>query len=155
MLLYRFNLTDKEGSADRKVPIQPLVFHSKDGKVSRYNLRKVLHVTNTHGFQLLFLSLKTGCHESKHIHREVRKMLENGWSAVDIKSASCDKGKLESSSLFSGARTFNRLRKLNLPFGVLYVWKIYYFCYCILLPHKITVSNEKTTKVVMMAKRNM
>ncbi|EEB13481.1 conserved hypothetical protein [Pediculus humanus corporis] len=37
---HRFNLTDKEGSADRKVPIQPLVFYSKDGKVSRYNLRK-------------------------------------------------------------------------------------------------------------------
>jgi hypothetical protein len=42
-LLHRFNLTDKEGSADRKVPVQPLVFHSKDGKVSRYNLRKVGH----------------------------------------------------------------------------------------------------------------
>jgi hypothetical protein len=40
-LLHRFNLTDKEGSADRKVPVQPLVFYSKDGKVSRYNLRKV------------------------------------------------------------------------------------------------------------------
>lgn len=39
--LCRFNLTDKEGAADRKVPIQPLVFHSKDGNVSRYNLRKV------------------------------------------------------------------------------------------------------------------
>lgn len=37
----RFNLTDKEGSADRKVPVQPLVFYSKDGKVTRYNLRKV------------------------------------------------------------------------------------------------------------------
>ncbi|XP_023701873.1 NACHT and WD repeat domain-containing protein 2 isoform X2 [Cryptotermes secundus] len=37
---HRFNLTDKEGSADRKVPVQPLVFYSKDGKVSRYNLRK-------------------------------------------------------------------------------------------------------------------
>jgi len=40
-LLCRFNLTDREGSADRKVPIQPLVFYSKDSKVSRYNLRKV------------------------------------------------------------------------------------------------------------------
>lgn len=38
---HRFNLADKEGAADRKVPIQPLVFHSKDGKVTRYNLRKV------------------------------------------------------------------------------------------------------------------
>ncbi|BES94311.1 NAHypothetical proteinT domain [Nesidiocoris tenuis] len=37
---HRFNLTDREGSADRKVPVQPLVFYSKDGKVSRYNLRK-------------------------------------------------------------------------------------------------------------------
>lgn len=38
---HRFNLADKEGSADRKVPIQPLVFCSKDGKITRYNLRKV------------------------------------------------------------------------------------------------------------------
>ncbi|KAF2895446.1 hypothetical protein ILUMI_10727 [Ignelater luminosus] len=37
---HRFNLTDKEGIADRKVPVQPLVFLTKDGKVARYNLRK-------------------------------------------------------------------------------------------------------------------
>ncbi|KAF5284944.1 hypothetical protein FQA39_LY16899 [Lamprigera yunnana] len=37
---HRFNLTDKEGIADRKVPLQPLVFLTKDGKVARYNLRK-------------------------------------------------------------------------------------------------------------------
>ncbi|GAB0097357.1 NACHT domain-containing protein [Sergentomyia squamirostris] len=37
---HRFGLTEKEGSADRKVPVQPLVFYNKDGKVSRYNLRK-------------------------------------------------------------------------------------------------------------------
>ena len=37
----RFNLAEKEGEADRKVPLQPLVFVGKDGKVSRYNLRKV------------------------------------------------------------------------------------------------------------------
>ncbi|EFX69546.1 hypothetical protein DAPPUDRAFT_202786 [Daphnia pulex] len=36
----RFNLAEKEGEADRKVPLQPLVFVGKDGKVSRYNLRK-------------------------------------------------------------------------------------------------------------------
>jgi hypothetical protein len=39
--LNRFNLAEKEGEADRKVPLQPLVFVGKDGKVSRYNLRKV------------------------------------------------------------------------------------------------------------------
>lgn len=39
---FRFNLTDKEGIADRKVPVQPLLFYAKDGTVSRYNLRKVL-----------------------------------------------------------------------------------------------------------------
>lgn len=39
---HRFGLADKEGSADRKVPIQPLVFSSKDGLSKRYNLRKVL-----------------------------------------------------------------------------------------------------------------
>lgn len=38
---HRFGLTDKEGIADRKVPIQPLVFINKEGKVTRYNLRKV------------------------------------------------------------------------------------------------------------------
>lgn len=37
----RFNLKSKEGLADRKVPAQPLVYYNKDGKVSRYNLRKV------------------------------------------------------------------------------------------------------------------
>lgn len=42
-LLYRFNLTDKEGVADRKVPEQPLAFYSKEGTISRYNLRKVYH----------------------------------------------------------------------------------------------------------------
>lgn len=39
---YRFNLTDKEGSADRKVPIQPLAFTNKEGVITRYNLRKVV-----------------------------------------------------------------------------------------------------------------
>lgn len=38
---HRFGLAEKEGSADRKVPIQPLVFTSKDGSSKRYNLRKV------------------------------------------------------------------------------------------------------------------
>ncbi|KDQ84119.1 Leucine-rich repeat and WD repeat-containing protein [Zootermopsis nevadensis] len=55
---HRFNLTDKEGSADRKVPIQPLVFHSKDGKVSRYNLRKFgempYHMVRSRRFQDLY-----------------------------------------------------------------------------------------------------
>ncbi|XP_050685594.1 NACHT and WD repeat domain-containing protein 2 [Leptidea sinapis] len=37
---HRFNLADKEGVADRKVPLQPLVFLSADGSSKRYNLRK-------------------------------------------------------------------------------------------------------------------
>lgn len=37
----RFNLADKEGIADRKVPEQPLAFYSKEGTITRYNLRKV------------------------------------------------------------------------------------------------------------------
>ena len=37
----RFNLKSKEGLADRKVPAQPLVFYNKEGKITRYNLRKV------------------------------------------------------------------------------------------------------------------
>ncbi|XP_046986255.1 NACHT and WD repeat domain-containing protein 2 [Schistocerca americana] len=55
---HRFNLTEKEGSADRKVPIQPLVFYSKDGNVSRYNLRKFgelpFHLVRSRRFQDLF-----------------------------------------------------------------------------------------------------
>lgn len=38
---HRFNLADREGVADRKVPLQPLVFTSADGSMKRYNLRKV------------------------------------------------------------------------------------------------------------------
>lgn len=38
---HRFNLQNREGSADRKVPVQPLVFNSKEGTAARYNLRKV------------------------------------------------------------------------------------------------------------------
>ncbi len=37
----RFNLKSKEGLADRKVPAQPLVYYNKEGKITRYNLRKV------------------------------------------------------------------------------------------------------------------
>ncbi|XP_048000249.1 NACHT and WD repeat domain-containing protein 2-like [Leguminivora glycinivorella] len=37
---HRFNLADREGVADRKVPLQPLVFTSADGSTKRYNLRK-------------------------------------------------------------------------------------------------------------------
>nr|XP_018912430.1 PREDICTED: NACHT and WD repeat domain-containing protein 2 isoform X2 [Bemisia tabaci] len=55
---HRFNLTDKEGSADRKVPVQPLVFYSKDGKVTRYNLRKFgelpYHFVRSRRFQDLY-----------------------------------------------------------------------------------------------------
>ena len=40
----RFNLKEKEGEADRKVPLQTLAFLAKDGSVSRYNLRKVTTV---------------------------------------------------------------------------------------------------------------
>ncbi|XP_060534320.1 NACHT and WD repeat domain-containing protein 2 [Cylas formicarius] len=55
---HRFNLTDKEGIADRKVPVQPLVFYSKDGKVSRYNLRKFgelpFHLVRSRRFRDLY-----------------------------------------------------------------------------------------------------
>ncbi|KAJ9592434.1 hypothetical protein L9F63_015850, partial [Diploptera punctata] len=55
---HRFNLTDKEGSADRKVPVQPLVFYSKEGIVSRYNLRKFgempYHMVRSRRFQDLY-----------------------------------------------------------------------------------------------------
>ncbi|XP_033222269.1 NACHT and WD repeat domain-containing protein 2 [Belonocnema kinseyi] len=55
---HRFNLTDKEGVADRKVPEQPLAFYSKEGKISRYNLRKFgelpYHLVRAHRFKDLF-----------------------------------------------------------------------------------------------------
>ncbi|XP_043470617.1 NACHT and WD repeat domain-containing protein 2 [Leptopilina heterotoma] len=55
---HRFNLTDKEGVADRKVPEQPLAFYSKEGTISRYNLRKFgelpYHLVRAHRFKDLF-----------------------------------------------------------------------------------------------------
>ncbi|XP_015115878.1 NACHT and WD repeat domain-containing protein 2 [Diachasma alloeum] len=55
---HRFNLTDKEGVADRKVPEQPLAFYSKEGKLSRYNLRKFgelpYHLVRARRFNDLF-----------------------------------------------------------------------------------------------------
>ncbi|XP_055855708.1 NACHT and WD repeat domain-containing protein 2 [Episyrphus balteatus] len=56
---HRFNLTDKEGSADRKVPVQPLMFSSKDGSVTRFNLRKFgelpFHFVRSRRFKDLFV----------------------------------------------------------------------------------------------------
>lgn len=46
---HRFNLADREGVADRKVPLQPLVFSSADGSTKRYNLRKVNRTFSTAG----------------------------------------------------------------------------------------------------------
>ncbi|ALC45346.1 CG10185 [Drosophila busckii] len=55
---HRFGLADKEGSADRKVPIQPLVFTSKDGLSKRFNLRKFgelpFHFVRSRRFKDLF-----------------------------------------------------------------------------------------------------
>lgn len=55
---HRFGLTEKEGLADRKVPVQPLVFYNKEGKVSRYNLRKFgelpFHLVRSRRFSDLF-----------------------------------------------------------------------------------------------------
>ncbi|GAB6024674.1 hypothetical protein CHUAL_009808 [Chamberlinius hualienensis] len=55
---HRFGLTEKEGVADRKVPLQPLVFYGKDGKVARYNLRKFgelpFHLVRSRRFDDLF-----------------------------------------------------------------------------------------------------
>ena len=57
----RFNLTEKDGEADRKVPLQPLAFLTKDGQVSRYNLRKVTKNSNMaerSTVQFMFLCIK-------------------------------------------------------------------------------------------------
>ena len=37
---HRFNLKSKDSEADRQVPAMPNVFYTKEGKISRYNLRK-------------------------------------------------------------------------------------------------------------------
>uniref|UniRef100_A0A0N4ZF20 NACHT domain-containing protein n=1 Tax=Parastrongyloides trichosuri TaxID=131310 RepID=A0A0N4ZF20_PARTI len=37
----RFGVFEKEGLADRKVPLQPNVFYDKEGKIKRYNTRKL------------------------------------------------------------------------------------------------------------------
>ena len=37
---HRFNLKSKDSEADRQIPAMPNVFYTKDGKLSRYNLRK-------------------------------------------------------------------------------------------------------------------
>lgn len=51
--------------ADRKVPEQPLAFYSKEGTISRYNLRKVntknaIIKTNAKKIYSLFYNLKFG-----------------------------------------------------------------------------------------------
>ncbi|XP_069948531.1 NACHT and WD repeat domain-containing protein 2 [Cherax quadricarinatus] len=55
---HRFNLKSKEGLADRKVPPQPLVFYNKEGKVTRYNLRKFgelpFHLVRARRFEDLY-----------------------------------------------------------------------------------------------------
>ncbi|CAB3365460.1 Hypothetical predicted protein [Cloeon dipterum] len=55
---HRFNLASKDSSADRKVPTQPLVYYTKEGKVSRYNLRKFgelpFHLVRSQRFDDLF-----------------------------------------------------------------------------------------------------
>lgn len=51
-------MTDKEGSADRKVPVQPLAFTNKEGSITRYNLRKVKTT-----FQIYIIS-----REKKHLY---------------------------------------------------------------------------------------
>ncbi|XP_058799223.1 NACHT and WD repeat domain-containing protein 2 isoform X2 [Phymastichus coffea] len=58
---HRFNLQDKEGVADRKVPEQPLAFYSKEGSITRYNLRKFgelpYHLVRARRFNDLFESV--------------------------------------------------------------------------------------------------
>ena len=58
---HRFNLKSKESEADRQVPAMPLVFLTKDGKISRYNLRKFgelpYHLVRCRQFQDLFINV--------------------------------------------------------------------------------------------------
>lgn len=54
----RFALSTDDGAADRKVPLQPNVYHSPDGNVSRFNGRKfgelAFHLTRSQRFTDLF-----------------------------------------------------------------------------------------------------
>lgn len=53
-----FHLDDLKGESDRKVPLQPLVFTGSDGKLSRYNLRKLselpYHLIRSHQHEVLY-----------------------------------------------------------------------------------------------------
>ena len=58
---HRFGLKSKDSEADRQVPAMPLVFISKDGKSSRYNLRKFgelpYHLIRCRHFEELFANV--------------------------------------------------------------------------------------------------
>lgn len=55
---HRFNISDRDGLADRKVPLQPLIYYNRKKQVSRYNLRKFgelpYHLVRSNRFQDLF-----------------------------------------------------------------------------------------------------
>ena len=55
---HRFGLKSKNSEADRQVPAMPLVFLTKEGKISRYNLRKFgelpFHLVRCGNFSDLF-----------------------------------------------------------------------------------------------------
>ena len=58
---HRFGLKSKDSEADRQIPAMPLVFITKDGKSSRYNLRKFgelpYHLIRCKHFEDLFVNV--------------------------------------------------------------------------------------------------
>ena len=58
---HRFNLKSKDSEADRQIPAMPLVFLTKDGKISRYNLRKFgelpYHLVRCRQFEDLYVNV--------------------------------------------------------------------------------------------------
>ena len=58
---HRFNLASKDSEADRQIPAMPLVFLTKDGKISRYNLRKFgelpYHLVRCRQFEDLYVNV--------------------------------------------------------------------------------------------------
>ena len=58
---HRFGLKSKDSEADRQVPAMPLVYLSKDGKNTRYNLRKFgelpYHLIRCRHFEDLFVNV--------------------------------------------------------------------------------------------------
>ena len=51
---HRFNLKSKDSEADRQVPAMPLVFYTKEGKISRYEM-KICSILSSKYLYILYI----------------------------------------------------------------------------------------------------